>query len=188
MKLLFAARMARYDLLRAVQGLASRVTKWSSDCDKALHRLMCYVDSTKDFTMRGFIGDEIKHCKLWLFADSDHAGEHDNKINCPEESWCSWVPTLTFPSRHSVRNRPAQHLAQLKQRVVCANVALRGLGLPSSALWSVLLNAGGEWAQTVAPTPLTRESKPFNPKTNPLPELDKLTVTGLQELDDGRVH
>ena len=50
MKLLFAARMARYDLLRAVQGLASRVTKWSSDCDKALHRLMCYVDSTKDFT------------------------------------------------------------------------------------------------------------------------------------------
>ena len=79
MKLLFAARMARYDLLRAVQGLASRVTKWSSDCDKALRRLMCYVDSTKEFTMRGFIGDEIKQCKLWLFADSDHAGEHDNK-------------------------------------------------------------------------------------------------------------
>ena len=33
MKLLFAARMARFDLLRAVQGLASRVTKWSVDCD-----------------------------------------------------------------------------------------------------------------------------------------------------------
>ena len=79
MKLLFAARVARYDLLRAVQGLASRVTKCSTDCDKALRRLMCYVDSTKDFTMRGFIGDEVKHCKLWLFADSDHAGEHDNK-------------------------------------------------------------------------------------------------------------
>ena len=29
MKLLFAARMARFDLLRAVQGLAARVTKWS---------------------------------------------------------------------------------------------------------------------------------------------------------------
>ena len=43
MKLLFAARMARFDLLRAVQGLASRVTKWSVDCDKALHRLVCYV-------------------------------------------------------------------------------------------------------------------------------------------------
>ena len=45
MKLLFAARMARFDLPRAVQGLASRVTKWSADCDKALRRLMCYVAS-----------------------------------------------------------------------------------------------------------------------------------------------
>ncbi|CAE7357742.1 GIP, partial [Symbiodinium pilosum] len=39
MKILFAARMARWDLLRATQGLASRVTKWSRDCDVAFHRL-----------------------------------------------------------------------------------------------------------------------------------------------------
>ena len=43
MKVLFAACMARFDLLRATQGLASRVTKWSPDCDKSLHRLMCYT-------------------------------------------------------------------------------------------------------------------------------------------------
>ena len=47
MKILFAARMARYDLLRAVQGLAARVTKWSADCDRALHRLVCYIDKTQ---------------------------------------------------------------------------------------------------------------------------------------------
>ena len=57
MKVLFAARMARYDLLRATQGLASRVTKWSSECDKGLHRLMCYIPSTLDKTMIGSIGD-----------------------------------------------------------------------------------------------------------------------------------
>lgn len=34
MKILFAARMARFDLLRAVQGLAAQVTKQSTDCDK----------------------------------------------------------------------------------------------------------------------------------------------------------
>ena len=64
MKLLFAARMARYDLLRAVQGLASRITKWSSDCHKALHRLMCYINSTKDYSMKCFIGDNPSQCKL----------------------------------------------------------------------------------------------------------------------------
>ena len=31
MKILFAVRMARWDLLRATQSLASRVTKWSKD-------------------------------------------------------------------------------------------------------------------------------------------------------------
>ena len=57
MKLLFAARMARFDLLRAVQGLAPRNTKWSVDCDKALHCLMCYVQCTLDDKMSGFVGE-----------------------------------------------------------------------------------------------------------------------------------
>ena len=71
MKVLFAARMARFDLLRATQGLASRVTKWSPDCDKSLHRLMCYIHTTLDRTMVGFVGDSPEACKTWLFADSD---------------------------------------------------------------------------------------------------------------------
>ena len=60
MKVLFAARMARFDLLRATQGLASRVTKWSPDCDKSLHRLMCYIHSTLDRTMVGFVGIHLR--------------------------------------------------------------------------------------------------------------------------------
>ena len=79
MKILFAARMARFDLLRAIQGLAARVTKWSADCDKALHRLVCYINSTLDYKQRAFIGDQVTDCKLWLFADADHAGEYDNR-------------------------------------------------------------------------------------------------------------
>ena len=74
MKILFAARMARWDLLRATQSLASRVTKWSPDCDLGLHRLVCYINSSMDVTMSGFIGDSITDCRLWLFSDSDFAG------------------------------------------------------------------------------------------------------------------
>ena len=79
MKILFAARMARYDLLRATQSLASRVTKWSEDCDIGLHRLVSYINSTLDLTMHSFIGDRFRGCQLWLFADADFAGEHDSK-------------------------------------------------------------------------------------------------------------
>ena len=79
MKLLFAERMAGFDLLRAVHGLASRGTQRSADCDKALHRLLCYVNSTLKFRMPFFIGDDIESCRLWLLADSDHAAEPDNR-------------------------------------------------------------------------------------------------------------
>ena len=41
MKILYAARMARSDLLRAVCGLASNVTKWTRQCDADLYRLVC---------------------------------------------------------------------------------------------------------------------------------------------------
>ena len=79
MKVLFAARMARFDLLRATQGLEGRVTMWPPECDKSLHRLMCYIHSTMDRTMIGFVGDPPDKSKTWLFADSDHAGEHDSR-------------------------------------------------------------------------------------------------------------
>ena len=46
MKILYGARMGRYDLIRPVQALASLITKWDGLCDKKLHRLVCYINST----------------------------------------------------------------------------------------------------------------------------------------------
>ena len=37
MKILYAARLCRFDLLRAVCRLATFVTKWTSECDRKLH-------------------------------------------------------------------------------------------------------------------------------------------------------
>ena len=46
MQLLYCARLCRYDLLHGIGRLACLVTKWDSHCDKMLHRMMCYVEST----------------------------------------------------------------------------------------------------------------------------------------------
>ena len=110
MKILFAARMARFDLLRAVQGLAARVTKWSEDCDKALHRLVCYVHSTLDYRMTAYVGDKVADCKLWIFADADHAGEYDNRST----SGCFLV--LVGPNTYYIHSR---HLAKSKHPLAC---------------------------------------------------------------------
>ena len=62
MKVFYAARVARPDLLRAVGHLSCYLTRWSPECDRRLHRLMCYVHSTLDMKTYGWIGDSISVC------------------------------------------------------------------------------------------------------------------------------
>ena len=164
MKLLFADRVARFDLLRAVQGLASRVTKWSSDCDKALHRLMCYVQSTLHYKMSGF-GDSIDKCNLWLFADSDHAGEHDNRST--SGGFLDLVgPNTYFPLSAFSKKQTSIALSSTEAEVVCANVSLRRSGLPSSAL-STLECAPERGGRYQAATRLSNERQNCRPVQGP---------------------
>ena len=46
MKILYAARMSRPDLLRAVSHLACFVTKWDEQCDLRLNRVVSYIQQT----------------------------------------------------------------------------------------------------------------------------------------------
>ena len=48
MKILYAARMCTFDLLRPCCFLATKTTKWDRSCDRALHRFVCYINSTLD--------------------------------------------------------------------------------------------------------------------------------------------
>ena len=75
MTLLYSIRMARYDLHRNVQGLSKRMTRWDPKCDRRLHKLMCYVNSTLDYKMVGWIGDDPSELTAHLFCDADFAGE-----------------------------------------------------------------------------------------------------------------
>ena len=74
MKVLYAARYARFELLRAICALAQRVTKWDRECDMKLYRLMSYIQSSLHVRMTGWIGDDPSELSLHLFADADFAG------------------------------------------------------------------------------------------------------------------
>ena len=137
MKILFAARMARPDLLRATQSLASRVTKWSIECDIALHRLVAYVHSSTKVFMEGFVGDSFDDCQLWLFADADHAGEFDSKST----SGCAMFlvgPNTYFPLNAFSKKQTVVANSSTEAEVVSANHALRAEGIPMLALMEQL--------------------------------------------------
>ena len=46
MKILYGARFVRMDLLRIIGFLACSFTRWTSDCDRRLHRLVSYLNAT----------------------------------------------------------------------------------------------------------------------------------------------
>ena len=138
MKVLFAARMARYDLLRATQSLASRVTKWSHDCDAGLHRLICYIESSKQKVMRGFIGDKFEDCKLWLFADADFAGEFDSKSTTGSAIFLVG-PNTYFPLNAFSKKQTSTAMSSTEAEVVAAKHAVRAQGLPTLSLFGFLL-------------------------------------------------
>eukprot|EP00972_Heterocapsa_arctica_P047067 6944268-Heterocapsa_arctica.AAC.1 len=93
MKILYGARLARFDLLRAVGALATNITKWDSGRDRMLHRLVCYVHSSLNLKLRGYVGDSANRLQLTLYSDADFAG-------CPEaaKSTSGMFLALTGPS------------------------------------------------------------------------------------------
>ena len=74
-KILYVARMARPDILRATCMLARRVAKWCHDCDRRLHRLLSYLQTTRESQQYAYVGDNFSSCRLALFCDADFAGD-----------------------------------------------------------------------------------------------------------------
>ena len=72
MKAYWLARLNRPDVLRALNELSRRFTKWSRNDDRKLHRLMAYLHFTKQFRMKCKL-DPDSPWELMLFMDADHS-------------------------------------------------------------------------------------------------------------------
>ena len=75
MKMLYGARLVRFELLWPICSLARQVSKWNKACDKRLHRLVSYVYHTLDHSLESFVGDDPALCHPMLFSDADFAGD-----------------------------------------------------------------------------------------------------------------
>ena len=79
MQVLYAARYARFDLLCAVARLAQKISKWTVECDLALHRLISYIHSTLEHRLVGYVGDALTEVGVHVYADADFAGDPSTK-------------------------------------------------------------------------------------------------------------
>ena len=140
MKLLYGARMARFDLLRAICHLACFVTKWDAECDKKLHRLMCYVHSTYHYRLVGWVGDEAENIEPHVFADADLAGCVRTQRSTSGAYLCMRGPNTCFPISAASKRQGCVVLSTPEAELYAGFFALRMLGIPAVQFWSIVLS------------------------------------------------
>ena len=108
-------------------------------CDRALHRLICYVACTANHVLVGFVGDHPDTFRLRQYADADVAGDRPGFKSTPGAFLSLTGPHTHFPSAaKAVRQTCVAHSTP-EAEMVSANSSIRLMGLPSLDLWEVLL-------------------------------------------------
>ncbi|OLP93893.1 hypothetical protein AK812_SmicGene24167 [Symbiodinium microadriaticum] len=138
MKLLYAARILRFDLLRSINNLARKITKWTKKEDVLLHHLMAYVHQSKHHMMIGWVGDSMETSSIGLFADADYAGCGESLKSTSGAHLHTQGPHTRFPLAGLSKRQGCLSHSTPEAEIVAAAFAMTRLGLPAITLWQQL--------------------------------------------------
>ena len=135
MKILWAVRNARSEILRATTHLAGYQTKWTPLHDKKLHKLMPYLHTTQHYRLVGWVGDTPDQIQTHLFAEADLAGD-------PLTQRCA-IPMFQrtpylIPDRRTSATTNMRVEINTRSGDDCNQKALATHGLPGMFLWEYL--------------------------------------------------
>jgi hypothetical protein len=98
MKVLFAARLCRPDLLVAITRLASKVSSWQLCHDRALRRLFQYIAHHADVELVGSLAArDLEDCRLVMSPDADLAGD----LETSKSTSGLWIEILSADGERS---------------------------------------------------------------------------------------
>ena len=138
MRVLYAARHARFDLHRITCKLATCIAKWSDLDDKRLWWLMCYIDTSVGYVQTGFIGDNPDDLSLSTFADADFAGDAISQRSTSGVHLSLNGPRSYFPIQGASKKQTAVAFSTPEAELVSLCYAYKNVTLPALDLWEVL--------------------------------------------------
>jgi hypothetical protein len=139
MKVLYAGRMGRFDLLRPVNALASKVTKWTKLCDKQMHRLICYVNSTLDEYMYAWVTDKPENMELVLYCDADLAGDRNDAKSTSGIFLCLMGPNSFVPLSGISKKQTSVSKSTPEAEIVAIDHGICKEGIPALYIWEKIL-------------------------------------------------
>ena len=139
MKCLWLGRLARPDIIKPIGDLATQVQKWSKNCDKALHRLICYIHSTLDHRLIGTVNDPAESLRLRLYVDADFAGDRLDAKSTNGGFLCLYGENTFFPLAWICKKQTAVSRSTTEAEVISLAHSLFAEALPTAALWCEIL-------------------------------------------------
>ena len=127
------------DLLRIIGCLACSFTRWTKYCDKRLHRLVEYIDSSIDFVQVGWIADKADDLQAVLAADADLAGHVPTAKSTTGVFLSIRGPKSFWPVTGISKRQGCVSTSTPEAYIVSTSHALRIIGLPGLELWQRLL-------------------------------------------------
>ncbi len=140
MKIMYIARFARTDLLRAVGVLSTMITKWDTLCDRKLFRIIKYINGTTTWRQIGFVGDNPSELSLGLFSDADFAGDKASQRSKSGVFLALYGPHSFFPLSAQSKKQTATSHSTVEAEIIAADHAIRTAGLPALTLWETILD------------------------------------------------
>ena len=140
MKIMYLARFARHDLLRAVGALATMITKWTPLCDRKLFQIIKYLNGSVAWRQIGFIGDGPDELELGLFSDANFAGDNATQRSTTGVFQALYGPHSFFPLSSQSKKQSAVSHSTVESEIVSADHAIRTAGLPALPLWEKIFN------------------------------------------------
>eukprot|EP00959_Pyramimonas_sp_CCMP1952_P171855 3591066-Pyramimonas_sp.AAC.1 len=119
--------------------LAREITKWNTTCDIRLHRLICYIKTTRTRCLHGWIGDSSDKLAIMLFTDASFA----DCITSPKSTagiFAALVgPNAFFPVNAVCKNQTVVSRSSTESEIVALDPALRLEGLPLISFWEAVV-------------------------------------------------
>ncbi len=146
MKMLYGARLVRYDLLWPICSIAREVSRWNVACGRRLRRLICYLHHTWNHSLESFVGDTADQCHVLLFTDADFAGD----VRTSKSTSGSYIaivgPNAFGPIAALCKKQTCVPQSSNESEIVAAEYAVRTEGLRIFTFWEHVTHIFG--AQT----------------------------------------
>ncbi len=111
--------------------MARLITRWTPSCDKMLHRLMCYISSTLEVRLQGFIGDPFIDLTIELYADADLASCKGTAKSTSGVLIAIGGPHSFFALNWTSNKQTCQSHSTAESEIIAADTPLRAEGILS---------------------------------------------------------